>query len=126
MKKILLIDDDPDLREVMNAVLSPHYDLELADSKEAGYKMLENSIPDLIVLDVMMESYDSGFEMCRELKNSDKYKDIRILILTSVDKRMNIDFKAEAGDPDWLPADDYISKPVEPKELLEKVENLLT
>lgn len=126
MKKILLIDDDPDLREVMNTVLSPQYDLELADSKEAGYKMLENSIPDLIVLDVMMESYDSGFEMCRELKNNDKYKDIRILILTSVDKRMNIDFKAEAGDPDWLPADDYISKPVEPQELLAKVENLLT
>ena len=126
MKKILLIDDDPDLREVMNTVLSSHYDLELAGSKEAGYKMLENSIPDLIVLDVMMESYDSGFEMCRELKNNDKYKDIRILILTSVDKRMNIDFKAEAGDPDWLPADDYISKPVEPQELLAKVENLLT
>ncbi|HUT64870.1 MAG TPA: hypothetical protein VMZ05_01835 [Spirochaetota bacterium] len=51
MKKILLIDDDPDLREVMNTVLFPQYDLELADSKEAGYKMLENSIPDLIVLE---------------------------------------------------------------------------
>ena len=63
--------------------------------------------------------------MARELKNNDKFKNIKIIMLTSVDTESKIDFKSEAGDLDWLPVDHYIEKPVVPDMLLDKVEKVL-
>ena len=53
------------------------------------------------------------------------YSDLKILMLTSVDEETKIDFKSLAGDPDWLPVDDYVSKPVELGEFAAKVEALI-
>ncbi len=125
MKKILIIDDDADMREVISTVLGKKYDVKAADSKKQGYEMVESFSPDLILLDVMMESTTSGFEMARDLKNNDNYKNIKIVILTSVDSESNIDFKSEAGDSSWLPVDDYIEKPVVPDMLIDKMEKML-
>ena len=125
MKKILIIDDDADMREVISTVLGKKYDVKAADSKKQGYEMVESFSPDLILLDVMMESTTSGFEMARDLKNNDNYKNIKIVILTSVDSESNIDFKSEAGDSSWLPEDDYIEKPVVPDMLIDKMEKML-
>jgi CheY-like chemotaxis protein len=125
MKKILIIDDDADMREVISTVLGKKYDVKAADSKKQGYEMVESFSPDLILLDVMMESTTSGFEMARDLKNNDNYKNIKIVILTSVDSESNIDFKSESGDSSWLPVDDYIEKPVVPDMLIDKMEKML-
>ncbi|MBN1412403.1 MAG: response regulator [Spirochaetales bacterium] len=125
MKKILIVDDDADLRQVMQTILTEHYEVKEAESKEEGFKVLESYKPDLMILDVMMETKSSGFEMCREIKNNPELKNIKILMLTSVDSELNIDFQSEVGDKDWLPVDDYIVKPVQPKPFLEKVEKLL-
>jgi len=125
MKKILIIDDDPDVRDVLTTVLEAKYDVKGAASREEGAKALKEFIPDLVVLDVMMEEYDSGFEMSREIKHDEQLKHAKILMLTSVDTKMNIDFKGEAGDPAWLPVDDYVVKPIDPEEFLVKVEKLI-
>ena len=126
MKKILLIDDDADLREALSTILSGKYEIKEAESQEDGFQVLKNFSPDLIVLDVMMETNSSGFEMSRKLKNDNKYKDIKILMLTSIDNISNFDFKSNAGDKDWLPVDDYITKPIEPKPFLDKIEKMLS
>ncbi len=125
MKKILIIDDDADMRDVMLTVLGKKYEVKTADSKTQGYEILESFSPDLILLDVMMESTTSGFEMARDLKNKDKFKDIKIIMLTSVDSESEIDFKSEAGNSDWLPVDLYLEKPVAPDILLDKIEKSL-
>jgi len=125
MKKVFIIDDDEDLREVMKTVLAGKYELQEAGSKKEGWGMLKKSIPDLIILDVMMETVQAGFEMAREIKANQKLKKTKILMLTNVDNEFKINYQAEAGDPDWLPVDDYIVKPVEPKVLLQKVEKLI-
>lgn len=125
MKKILVIDDDADIRNSLKAILESTYEIKEAESQKRGFEVLKNFTPDLICLDVMMESTSSGFEMARALKNDPQYKDIKILMLTSVDSEMNIDFKSSAGDPDWLPVDDYIKKPVKPGEMLEKISKLI-
>ena len=125
MKKILIIEDDADMRDVILTILENKYEVKSADSKNQGYEILENFFPDLILLDVMMESTTSGFEMARELNNNDKFKDIKIIMLTSVDAETNIDFKSEAGNSDWLPVDQYLEKPVVPDILLDKVEKVL-
>jgi CheY-like chemotaxis protein len=125
MKKVLIIDDDPDIRDVLGTSLEGKYEVQEAASREDGEKALKDFVPDLIVLDVMMEEYDSGFEMAREIKKEDQLKEAKILMLTNVDKEMNIDFKDTAGDKHWLPVDDYVVKPIDPIEFLEKVEGLI-
>jgi CheY-like chemotaxis protein len=125
MKKILIVDDDSSLREVMKTVLGSTYELREASSKAGALAMLAKFTPDLVVLDVMMETESSGFELSREIKSDKKMKNVRILMATNVDKETHIDYKSEAGDKTWLPVDDYIVKPIDPKTLLLKVQKLI-
>jgi CheY-like chemotaxis protein len=125
MKKVLIIDDDPDIRDVIKTILEGKYALQEAGSREEGESALKEFVPDLIVLDVMMERHDSGFDMARNMKQNDQLKQAKILMLTNVDKEMKMDFKKVAGDPDWLPVDEYIVKPIDPKDFISKVENLI-
>ena len=126
MAKILIIDDDPDIVEAMKVVLeSKQYQIAIAKSGEDGLRRVRQSRPDLIILDVMMETMDKGFEVARDLKNDQSCKDIPILMLTAIKERTGLGFEKEAGDPDWLPVDDYCDKPLNPDDLVAKVEMLL-
>ena len=126
MAKILIIDDDPDIVEAMKVVLeSKQYQVAVAKNGEEGLKKVKLEKPDLIILDVMMESMDKGFEVARNLKNDQNYKNIPILMLTAIKEKTGLGFEKEAGDPDWLPVDGYCEKPLKPGELILKVENLL-
>ena len=68
----------------------------------------------------------AGFDLARELKTSKKTKQAKILMITNVDKAMKIDYQSETGDKSWLPVDEYVVKPVDPKMLLAKVQKLLS
>ena len=126
MANILIIDDDPDIVEAMRVVLeSKDHRVDSSKSGEEGLKKAEAGKPDLIILDVMMETMSKGFEVARDLKKSQTNKNVPILMLTAIKERTGLDFKNEAGDEDWLPVDDYLEKPLEPQELLSKVEALL-
>jgi CheY-like chemotaxis protein len=81
--------------------------------------------PDLAILDVMMSSWQDGFDMSRELKKDPEFKNMPILMMTGVKDKTGIDFKSSAGDPTWLPVDGFLDKPVEPDTLLAEVEKLL-
>jgi CheY-like chemotaxis protein len=125
VKKILIVDDDADLREAIKIVLEQQYEVWEASGRAEANKILSGFTPDLIILDVMMETTTAGFELAREFKTDSRLAAVKILILTSIDRVTNIDLKAEAGHEDWLPVDDYINKPIEPKLLQEKVRNLI-
>lgn len=124
MPKILIIDDDPDITEGMRVVLeSENYQVFNAKSGEDGIKKVRQEQFDLVILDVMMEIKDKGFEVAREIKKENK--NTPIIMLTAIKEKLGFDFKEEAGDQDWLPVDDYLDKPLKPQELISKVENLL-
>lgn len=126
MARILIVDDDPDIVEGMKTVLeSKKYDITTASSAAEGLKLAKEIKPDVIILDVMMESKDSGFNLAREYKNDENLQHTRILMLTAIKQETGLDFKNEAGDEEWLPVDDYCDKPLNPDELLSKVEALL-
>lgn len=126
MAKILIIDDDPDIVEAMKVVLeSKDHRVSSSKSGDEGLKKAEADEPDLIILDVMMETISKGFEVARDLKKSQKNRDVPILMLTAIKESTGLDFGKEAGDEDWLPVDDYMEKPLKPQELLSKVESLL-
>jgi CheY-like chemotaxis protein len=125
VKQILIIDDDPDLRKAISTILESKYDLKEAGGRDEAKEILAGWRPALVVLDVMMDTMSTGFELAREIKKDKALAGTKILMLTSVDAATNIDFKSTAGDPDWLPVDDYLSKPIQPKLLLQKVDQLL-
>ncbi|MDP2929079.1 MAG: response regulator [Candidatus Omnitrophota bacterium] len=126
MEKILIIDDDPDIVEAMKVVLeSRNYRVSVARTGEEGLREVRRDKPELIILDVMMETGDKGFDVAREIKRDPNYKDVPILMLTAIKERTGLDFGKEAGDEHWLPVDDYCDKPLHPDELVSKVETLL-
>ena len=126
-QKILIVDDDPDITEAMKIVLENQgYVVESALDGTEGIQKIKAASPDLIILDVMMNTSQEGFVLSRELKQNPDYKDIPILMVTSVKEKTGIDFKPAAGDESWLPVEDYLDKPVKPEILLEKVKKLLS
>jgi CheY-like chemotaxis protein len=126
MKKILIVDDDQYLRQVMKTVLEKHYRVQEAGSAKEGLAAAAKFLPDLVLLDVMMETIGAGFDLARELKTSKKTKQVKIMMITNVDKAMKIDYQSETGDASWLPVDEYMVKPVDPKTLIAKVQKLLS
>ena len=126
MALIAIIDDDPDIIEASSLVLkSKGHDLITASNPDDGFKIVTENNPQLIILDVMMDTPQDGFILSRQLKQDTNYKDIPILMLTSVKDVIGIDFESVAGDDTWLPVDKYLPKPVKPEVLLEKVAELL-
>ena len=125
--KILVVDDDPDYIKVLETILeSKQYAVVTAGNRTEGMEKVRAERPNLVILDVMMSTWQDGFEMSRELKKDAQLKDIPILILSAVEGRSGIGFKSTAGDPVWLPVDGFLDKPVEPQVLLAEVEKLLT
>ncbi len=124
--KILIVDDDPDLTKALKITLeSEQYTVVTAADRTEGMEKIRAEKPDLVMLDVMMSTWQDGFEMARELKKDPHLKNIPILILTAVKNRSGIDFKSSAGDPTWCPVDGFLDKPVEPDILLAEVKKLL-
>jgi len=124
-KKILLVDDDPDLISAFSAILNNRgYNVFTAVNKKDGLLALEKNTPDIAILDVMMEEEHDGFDLAREMKQF--HPDIPIIMLTGISEITGVNFRAAATDPDWLPADEYLDKPVQADELVDCIEELLS
>jgi two-component system alkaline phosphatase synthesis response regulator PhoP len=123
-KKILLVDDDADFVEAIKLILeSKSYDVVVSYDGKEGLKKVQTEEPNLIILDVMMPEMD-GYEVCAKLKADPKYRQIPILLLTAVGESIpTTSYTKEMGMR--IEADDYIPKPVEPMEIVERVEKLL-
>jgi two-component system alkaline phosphatase synthesis response regulator PhoP len=124
-KKILVIDDDPDLVEATSMILkSRHYDVIAAYGGVEGLEKARTENPDLIVLDVMMPDKD-GYTVCKELKADPTLNAIPVLLLTAVVSHISTTrFSHQMGME--TEADDYMDKPVDPAELVKRIEVLLS
>ena len=124
--RLLIVDDDEDICLSVKAFLETrNYKVETALSKEEGMEKFLSIKPDLAILDVMMATWQDGFELSRELKKDPVLKNTPILMLTAVEHKTGFEFKSSAGDEEWLPVDGFLDKPVEPEVLLAEVEKLL-
>ncbi|HSB05324.1 MAG TPA: response regulator [Thermodesulfobacteriota bacterium] len=123
-KKILIVDDDPDLVNAVTMILkSKKYEVAVAYGGNEGLAKAKTEKPDLIVLDVMMPDKD-GYAVCRELKADRALSKIPVLLLTAVASHVpTTRYTQQMGME--TEADDYLDKPVEPKVLAERVETLL-
>jgi CheY-like chemotaxis protein len=125
----LVVDDDPDLVEVIRLILeSSGYQVFGASSGTEGLDMVKKIEPDLIILDVMMDYTTEGFQVSLQLRSPDPeseylpYSKIPILMLTALHSTTSLRF---TPDEDYLPVDDFVEKPLEPGALVQKVEALL-
>jgi two-component system, OmpR family, response regulator len=127
MAKILIVDDDPDMRLAIASVLkSRSYQIIEARDGQEALLMLEKEKPDLMLLDLLMPGMD-GFAVVKELKygHTKEYPDVPILIISSIrEEASHRRYELELGRK--LDIDDYIEKPIEPFVLLQRVEKLLS
>ena len=125
-KKVLVVDDDPDIRDVLTLILeSQEYQVTAARDGVECLDKLRKEKPDLMILDLLMPKMD-GFAVYKELKNAKwaEYKDMPILILTSVrEEASRRRYELETGQK--LSVDYYIEKPVSPEVLIDTVEKLI-
>ena len=128
-ERILVVDDDPDLVEVIRLTLeAAGYQVFSAASGAEGLEKVKEIDPDLIILDVMMDYTTEGFHVTLQLRSPDPdseyapYSKIPILMLTALHSTTSLRF---TPDEDYLPVDDFVEKPLEPGALLEKVEKAL-
>ena len=125
--KIMIVDDDADYICVVKTILeSEQYIVVTAGDKTEGMEKIRVEKPDLAILDVMMDAWNDGFEMSRQLKKDTQFQYMPLLLLTAVEERTGIDFTSTVGDPVWLPVDAFLNKPVEPDVLLSEVKKLLS
>jgi DNA-binding response OmpR family regulator len=127
--KILLIDDDPDFRNAVTPILERAlYDVATASNPEEGKKKIFSEKPDLILLDIMMDSLFDGFSLCHAIKTSKEYKEFKetpIIFISAVKERTGSRFQFKGDEEGMAGPDDYIDKPVKPDDLIARIEKLL-
>jgi len=145
-KKVLIIDDDPDIVKVLTVAMEANgYETASAGDGTEGLKQVKADKPDIIILDVMMPK-KTGFVLFKQLRRDDQYKDIPILMLTGVadslaelESRKEDTFESpfdslraslkkaiqEMREEGLVKPEMFIDKPVDPEQVVEKVKGLI-
>jgi twitching motility two-component system response regulator PilH len=127
-KKVLVVDDDPDVRLFSVTVLEENgYTPLEAEDGEMGLKMIKAEKPDLVILDVLMPR-QSGVRLYRELKTAKALKDLKVIILSGIAKKTFLRSQkalTEFGGAEIPEPEIYLEKPVEPEELADVIKKVL-
>ncbi len=115
-RRVLVVDDDPLIREVLQTILDLR-ELEVStasDGAGALASLAEDPLPDVVVCDVMMPGID-GFEVCRRIKDDPRTRDVPVILLTARDRAEDRAAGLAAG------CDDYVTKPFSPLALIDRI-----
>lgn len=127
MPLIFILDDDADLLRSQKLFLeSRQYTVHTAGTMESALEAIREDKPDLILVDLMMEHYDTGFVFCKKAREIEGLKDVPILMQTSASKKVGFTFKASTPkEQEWTKVNEILTKPVAPEHLLGKIEQYL-
>jgi len=118
MKKILLVDDEPNILMSLDFLMRKEgYEVFVARDGAEAIKIIDVDLPDLIVLDIMMPNVD-GYEVCQYIKNAEDKKHIKVIFLSAKSKKEDIEKGYEMG------ADFYMTKPFSTRELVKEVKRI--
>jgi len=119
-KKILVVDDEPTVRESLEEMLTEKdFTVLKADDGESGYNLIVQEIPDLLIIDILLPKID-GIVLCEKIRKNSKLKHIPIILMTGIYMDFNFRMKIQRGI-----ADDFIVKPIRHDEMLSKIDKLL-
>jgi len=146
-KRVLVVDDDENTRRFLTVALEENgYEAITAEDGDEGYRKVQEAIPDLILLDVMMPK-KTGFSLFKQLRRKEEYKDIPVIMLTGVAGVLEEEESMAEGDTFESPFDSlreglrrgiakmreegiirpdrFIDKPIDPEELIESVKSII-
>ena len=116
--KIVLVDDNTDYLFTMETFLSRNcFNVKTSNDGEKGLELIRGERPDVVLLDVMMETLFSGFEVCKQMRIDDELKDIPIIGISGMGDELGIDYK-QWPDYDYFKPDAFLDKPVDKQKLL--------
>ncbi|MCX5794507.1 MAG: response regulator [Elusimicrobia bacterium] len=118
MKKILVVDDDPEVRQLLEDLLRPDFDVRTAEDGVAGLAAAKAERPDLVILDLLMPRMH-GYEVIQRIRQDEGLRDLKVLICSSKSYAADQTTARQAG------ADDYITKPYDVGALLGKIQDLV-
>ena len=120
-KKIIIIDDDIDLVEAMRLTLeNAGFHVLDAQDGEKGIEKVKSERPDLVILDVMMDTQDEGFHVAYQIRAEESLAGLPIIMLTAVGQETGFSFDKDR-DEGFLPVNEFLEKPVNPEKLIELV-----
>lgn len=119
--KIIIVDDNHDLLFTMETFLSRNgFEVQTADDGQKGLDLIKEVHPDLILLDIMMETTYSGLDVCKGIRSDPNLKDIPIIGISGIGDEMGIRID-KWGDDDYFSVDEFFEKPVDREKLLERI-----
>ncbi len=124
-KTILIVDDDFDyLFQMKSAIQEMGFEVIQAETQKEAESIIERTRPDLAILDLMMESHDTGFILCHKIKN--KYPEVPIIIASAVTAETGMIFDVNTQeDQDWIKADLFLDKGIRLDQLHKEINKLL-
>jgi CheY-like chemotaxis protein len=123
--RIILIDDNPDFLFTMGTFLKRNgYEVLTASDGQKGIELIKKERPDLILLDVMMETLLSGFEVCRQVRTNPETEDIPIIAISGMSDDLGVKF-VQTTDEEYFKPNAFLEKPVDKDRLLETMRELL-
>jgi CheY-like chemotaxis protein len=124
-KRILIIDDDPDMHEAIKLVLEPAgYQVTYCATGPEGLEAMRRDPPDLVLLDVMLASPSEGIHLAHEMKIDERLKSIPIVMISAMSEAVERDYAEEVGR-DYLSVESFIDKPFEAPTVLKAVQDAL-
>ena len=125
-KRLLMIDDDPDFVSGIKAILdAANFEVDVAYNPKDGLNALQSKQYDLLLLDIMMGRGAEGVMIARKLRKDARLREMPVLIITGMREQIAFLFPGEPIHPRFVEVDELVEKPVEPKMLIEKVNNLI-
>ena len=128
MARITIIDDDKELADNVASILrGAQHEVRILETTENAVAALVADTPEVLLLDVMFpDNPVAGFELARQIRQRPEISSMPILLLTAVNYEFPTDFSAQDIDPDWMPVQDFMEKPITAALLLQKIGELIS
>ena len=125
-KRIVLIEDDPDMHAAIRMILEPQgFSITCCSTGPEGLEAVRQERPDLILLDIMLSSPSEGFHLSYEMKQDEALAKIPIIMISAIGETMGMDFAKELGS-EYVQAEVFLEKPLDAAELREAVAKVLS
>ncbi len=127
MARIMIIDDDIEMTDNTAAFLRKQgHEVSVLYTTEGAVRHVSEGKPELVILDVMFpDNPAAGFDLARNIRRTKGINETPIILLTGINQEFPMDFSGKDIDPDWMPVQDFMEKPVQLPALLEQVNRLL-
>jgi len=120
---VLVVDDDPDFVEITRTVLQAHgFQVSTAAGGRQAVEAMRRHPPDIVILDIMMDGATDGYQVSQMMHDEPQLARVPVLMVTSI---MDSPLAAQFPTNEYLPVDDYLRKPVDPGQLVERVRRLI-